>query len=393
MKKLVLIALLVSLSAIAIFGAKLVVWTSEKQVPFMKKMGEQFTKKYGVTLDVQMVNFGDIKSKFLTAAQAGEGPDIFVLAHDNMGELVANGLVEPFEFSAIDRKNYYDVAIDAFTMNGKLYGIPYAIESILMFYNKDYIKDPPKTLEQLLKYQKDFTTKDTFGLLWDVNNLYFSYPFLSGFGGYVFKWDGKQYNVKDVGLANAGAIKGGNLIKTIIENGMPSSSNYGTMDSAFKDGLCAMIINGPWAIPDYNNAGINYGVWPLANIELEKGKSLKPFAGVQGFMVNAKSKNKALAKEFIINYISTAEGAYTIYKEDPRTPARKDVAEKVIASDETAKVFRDAAIGAEPMPNVLEMGNIWSVMNGEGLVNFTNGTLTPEQALKDAVSKILANLK
>jgi len=120
MKKLVLIALLVSLSAIAIFGAKLVVWTSEKQVPFMKKMGEQFTKKYGITLDVQMVNFGDIKSKFLTAAQAGEGPDIFVLAHDNMGELVANGLVEPFEFSAVDRKNYYDVAIDAFTMNGKL---------------------------------------------------------------------------------------------------------------------------------------------------------------------------------------------------------------------------------------------------------------------------------
>jgi len=45
------------------------------------------------------------------------------------------------------------------------------------------------------------------------------------------------------------------------------------------------------------------------------------------------------------------------------------------------------------MPALHWQGCIWSVMNGEGLVNFTNGTSTPEQALKDAVSKILANLK
>ena len=48
-------------------------WSSEKQQDFIRKIGQEFTRDTGVTVEVQQITFGDIKTKYLTAAQAGEG--------------------------------------------------------------------------------------------------------------------------------------------------------------------------------------------------------------------------------------------------------------------------------------------------------------------------------
>ncbi|RKX51678.1 MAG: maltose ABC transporter substrate-binding protein, partial [Thermotoga sp.] len=122
MKKLILL-ILVIFSVMLMAQPKLVIWCSEKQVDVLQKLGEEFRAKYGVEVEVQQVDFGSIKPKFLTAAPAGEGADIIVGAHDWVGELVVNGLLEPIpEFA--DMKYFYDTAINAFSYGGKLYGLP-----------------------------------------------------------------------------------------------------------------------------------------------------------------------------------------------------------------------------------------------------------------------------
>ena len=75
----VLVLLIVMLSFVS---AKLVIWSSENQIPALEKLAADFESDYGIQVEIQQVNFGDIKSKFLTAAPAGEGPDIIVGAHD-----------------------------------------------------------------------------------------------------------------------------------------------------------------------------------------------------------------------------------------------------------------------------------------------------------------------
>ncbi|HBF69296.1 MAG TPA: maltose ABC transporter substrate-binding protein, partial [Thermotoga sp.] len=152
MKKFLVIALLV-VSLVVLAQPKLTIWCSEKQVDILQKLGEEFKAKYGVEVEVQYVNFQDIKSKFLTAAPEGQGADIIVGAHDWVGELAVNGLIEPIpNFS--DLKNFYETALNAFSYGGKLYGIPYAMEAIALIYNKDYVPEPPKTMDELIEIAK-----------------------------------------------------------------------------------------------------------------------------------------------------------------------------------------------------------------------------------------------
>ncbi|KLO22903.1 MULTISPECIES: maltose/maltodextrin ABC transporter substrate-binding protein MalE [unclassified Marinitoga] len=400
MKKAAVLTLLVLFVFTSIFAVsnKIVVWSSEKQVDFMKAFGEKFTRDTGILVEVQQVNFGDIKSKFLTAAQAGEGPDIIVGAHDWVGELVENGLIDSIPFSAIETDKFAQSGLNAFTVNGKLYGVPYAIEAVALLYNKDYVEEAPKTIEDLKAIAGEYTTDETLGFVYDAGNFYFSYGFIAGNGGYVFKWTKENgYDVNNIGLANDGAIKGAELIKSFFDEGLiPQGANYGTMDSMFKDGLAAMIINGPWAVKDYINAGIDFGVLPLTELKLSDGHYGKPFVGVQGLMVNARSENKALAKEFVINYLATKEGIYEFYLADPRLPARTDVA-KIIEEKggpvpkEIVDAFVKSAAGGEPMPNVPEMGSVWGPM-GDALSQIINGQLEPAQALKEAVEKIKTSI-
>ena len=67
------------------------------------------------------------------------------------------GWVEPLDdlFTQVELDEYLASAIDSATINNKLYGIPYRIDSGMLYYRKDlldkYSIDPPSTWEQLIK--------------------------------------------------------------------------------------------------------------------------------------------------------------------------------------------------------------------------------------------------
>lgn len=374
---------------------KITIWTSEAQVPILKRLADQYRARYGVQVDVVQVNFGDIKPKFLTAAPAGEGPDIIVGAHDWVGELVVNGLLEPIQ-NLPDRDKYFPTPLEGFTYGGRLYGIPYAFDGPALIYNKDYVKTPPKTFDELIalakKIEKDYGG-EVRGFIYDYKNFYFSSFAFFGMGGYVFGKDKTgKLNVRDIGLANRGAIDALKLIKRLVdEKILTPGDNYNTMDGLFKDGLAAMIINGPWAVPGWKQAGINFDVAPIP--DLPGGRKPRPFFGAQGFMVNAKSRNKLFALDFLTKFIATREIMFQIWQADPRCPSRIDVNEEVMKRDPITKKFADfLGTYGLPMPNVPEMAAVWGAM-GDALAKALDQGVAPEKALADAVAQIRAQIK
>ncbi len=390
MKRIFVSILVVSLLMFGVVYAstpgKLVIWSSEKQVEVLQKLGAEFEAEYGVPVEVKQMNFGDIKTKFITSAPSGEGPDIIVGAHDWVGELVTDGLLEPITYmSPKDKAQFADVALKAFTYNGKLYGVPYAVEAVALIYNKALVPTPPKTMKELFSLARKLTTGEQVGFMYDVTNFYFSFPILSAKGGYVFKDTPTGLDVHDIGLANEGAIAGGKLIAEMRkENIIPKGANYNIMDGLFKEGLLGMEINGPWARKDYKNAGINYGVVPIPTID---GSVPKPFVGVQGFMISSKSENKMMAIEFLANFATSKDSELELYYGDPRIPARKDVLDEIKDKDPDLAGFGASAANGIPMPNVPEMGAVWGNM-GDALNLIFNLKDTPEHALKTAVEKI-----
>lgn len=383
--------LFVLLLVLSFASAKLVIWSSENQIPALEKLAADFESDYGIQVEIQQVNFGDIKSKFLTAAPAGEGPDIIVGAHDWVGELAINGLIEPIPFLP-EADQYYDVTLDAFSYGGNLYGVPYTVEAIAIIYNKDLVFEAPKTISELEELAFEAADDEVVGLIYAVGDFYHSAPFILGRGGYIFKETAAGLDVTDIGLNNEGAIAGGNLIKSWFDKGLvPGGPNYNLMDSLFKDGLAAFIINGIWATPSYRDAGIDYAILPFSEITFDDGTTPRPFVGVQGFMINSKSPNKLEATEFVVNYIGSFDGQYGMFLGERRGTARADVF-AFIEADAGPELYdvlqfsKSASVGT-PMPNVPEMASVWGAM-GDALGLIINGQDTVENAFNSAVEKI-----
>ena len=82
--------------------------------------------------------------------------------------------------------DYYDIAIGAFSIDGTLYGLPYAVEGMALFRNTDLVPDAPATFDDLL------AACDALGDAIDnclgvpAGDAYANQAFVQGFGGYVF---------------------------------------------------------------------------------------------------------------------------------------------------------------------------------------------------------------
>jgi maltose-binding protein MalE len=358
------------------------IWADGNRSKVLKTLGESFTKKYNVPVRVQEVS--DIRQNFKIAGPAGNGPDILVGAHDWIGELVANGLLKNLDLG--DKSKGFDpVGLKGFTYEGKLYGMPYATEAIALYYNKDLVKEVPKTWEDLKKVAKDLqdSKKVENGIILMQGDAYHNEPMLTGFGGYIFGRDKDgNYDPKDLGVDSAGGLAAAKEIGDLVKSGLLKGGfSYDATMTAFKGGKAAFIITGPWQLADFRKAGVNYGV---AKIPPMKGV-VRPFVGVQGFMVNAKSKNDALSTAFLTEFVATKEAMQALFDADPRPSAWLEV--KDATKDADIATFGASAADGDPMPAIPAMASVWDAM-GNAYTALLQGKGEPEQVMKDAAKAI-----
>lgn len=366
---------------------KLLVWINgDKGYNGLQKVGDEFAKKTGVQVVVEHPE--DAPGKFQQAAAAGKGPDIWIWAHDRIGEWIAGGLLQPLSPSKKALADIDPLALKAFIVGGKTWGYPISIEAVSLIYNKDLVPTPPKTFEEIAALDKKLSAQGKKAILWDYNNTYFTWPLLAANGGYAFKAkaDG-SYDPADTGVNNAGAIKGAEVIDRLVKGGvMPKGAGYADMESGINQGKIAMMINGPWAWDNLKKSKINFGV---AKIPSVAGKKAAPFVGVMGAMVSKASPNRDVAVEFIENYMLSVDGLKTINADVPLgTPASKKLFAE-LKSDPNIQATMASAQDGSPMPNNPEMGRFWSSMQS-ALQNMTEGRQSPKEALDAAAKRISA---
>ncbi len=102
-------------------GGELVIWADDKRAAALKPLADQFAADNGVTVTIEAIA-ADIIPNFLTASQAGTAPDVVVWAHDVVGDLVANGAIDPVQLS--NPADFDPLAIQGMTFDGQLYGDP-----------------------------------------------------------------------------------------------------------------------------------------------------------------------------------------------------------------------------------------------------------------------------
>lgn len=364
----------------------LTLWVDEIRAPYMLELGQAFETEYGVPVAVHQLGFGDIRDQLQLRGPAGEGPDIIIGAHDWLGQLVDNGLVAPLDLG--DKSAMVnEVALQAFTYDGELYGLPYASEAIALYYNTELVPEAPATWDELkqiaLQLQEDGEVEQGYVLQTGPADPYHSYPILSGHGGYIFgRDDAGSYDPSDVGLDSEGGLAYANELNQLITDGvLRADVNYDTMISLFLSGDSAMFMTGPWALPQLREAGVAFDVAPIPMMDEQP----RPFVGVQGFMVSAFAPEGLLAQTFLSEYVATDETMATLFEADPRPPTWLAQAEAI--DDEQVLAFAESAGNGDPMPAIPEMSAVWTDWTDALNLIFAQSQ-DPEEAMTDAAESI-----
>jgi arabinogalactan oligomer/maltooligosaccharide transport system substrate-binding protein len=346
-------------------GGSLVIWADDKRTAALKPFAEQFGRDNGVTVEVKAVS-QDLQTNFVTASQAGSGPDVVVGAHDWIGNLVQNGAIDPVQLSAEQKAAFQEIAVKGVTFNGQLYGVPYAVENLALIRNTDLAPDAPQTIEDLVAAGKALKTAGKASEIMCLQvgqngDAYHIYPLYTSAGGSLFgtKSNG-DYDPADLGVTKPEAVAAFDKIRALGEKGagaLKRSIGSENAISTFTGKKCAFLVSGPWAITDIKKAGLKYDITPVPGFA--GGQPAQPFVGVQAFYVASKGKNKAVAQEFVANYVTRPELAKALYEAEPRPPALSAALEQVKASDPDAQKFLEAGKGGAILPAIPEMAAIW----------------------------------
>lgn len=363
---------------------KLVIWINgDKGYNGLAEVGKQFEKDTGIKVTVEHPD--KLEEKYPQVAATGGGPDIIFWAHDRFGGYAQSGLLAEVSPDQAFKDKLFPFTWDAVTFNGKLIGYPVAVEALSLIYNKDLIKEAPKTWEEIPALDTSLRAKGKSAIMWNLQEPYFTWPIIAADGGYAYKYENGKYNIKDTGVNNEGSRAGLQFIIDLVKNKhINADTDYSIAEAAFNKGQTAMTIDGPWAWSNLDKSKINYGVALLPSFH---GKPSKPFVGVLTAGINAASPNKELAKEFLENYLITDNGLSAVNKDKPLgAVALKSYQEKMEKDPRIAATMANSKNG-EIMPNIPQMSAFWYAERN-AIINAVNGRQTVPQALKDVESRI-----
>ena len=360
---------------------------------YLKENIKDFEEKNNVKVEISDNTdmFGMLDALALDGP-AGNGADVYIAPNDRVGALAKAGHLS--EVKLLDDAKYDDKDKQGVSIDGKVYGAPSVIETIIMYYNKDLLKEAPKSFDDLMALSKDDKYKfegeegKNVAFLGQLTNFYYSYGVLSGYGGYVFGKNGTD--PKDIGLNNDKSVEAINYISDWYKNVWPKGmldvkSSYDFLKQSFIDGKTAAVIAGPWEAKAFKDAKVNLGAAKLPS--LPGGNEYKPFAGGKAWVISEYSENKELAQKFL-DWASSEEQQNKLYKGFGEVPANH-VAREAAAKDgnEITKAVIDTFANAVPMPNIPQMAEVWP--GAENLIfDAASGNKSAKEAADAAVELI-----
>ncbi len=368
----------------------LTLWFTVEGTKGLRAVGERFTAETGVPLIIETPDPQDGPSRFQQSAGAGKGPDLYVYAHDRVGEWAAAGLLHAVNPSRAFAADIEPLAWQGFTQRGRIWGYPMALEAITLVYNKALVKTPPTSFEEVFALDAALRPQGKRAILWDYTNTYFTWPLMAAHGGYAYKARGDgTFDAQNIGVSNPGAQVGAELLNRLLREGlMPAGSGYAEMEAAVAQGRVAMMLNGPWSWVNLQRVGLDFGVAPLPRVV---GQPAVPFVGVKGVFINRATRQREVAVEFVERHMLSLDGLRRINQAEPLgAPASQAFSQELLAQPvvgpRIAGILQSARAGAIT-PSNPEMGRFWSAMK-TALTNLSEGRQSPTQALQGAALRM-----
>lgn len=330
-----------------------------------KRALEQIVNNYNASqkkLRIKMLGipYDAYADKINAAIPRGHGPDLFIFAHDRVGDWAKNGIIEKITFwvNGPLLARFIPKTVKMLAYNNALYGLPLAFKSLALFYNKKLIKTPPTNTNDMIALAKKLTQrkKQKFGLAYEATDLYRHVLWMHGFGAFVLGQGGK------LGVKKDASIKALNFAKDLAlkHKILPDEPSSQLITFLFNKGQAAMVINGPWFRGEIHPK-VQYGVVPLPVVSSTK-KPAAPFLTSEAVFINRYGKKKKLAFE-VMKYLTSNQAALIRMKIGKQTVANQASYKTAFAKkDPIIQAFYKQMLNAVPTPNTPEMRLVWSPM-------------------------------
>ncbi len=332
------------------------------------------------------IPFDAFVSKLEAAAPQGNGPDLFIFAHERVGAWASFGgpggtpLVAPLDGEATG--GLHPATVEAFTYEGHLYGLPLAYKCLALFSNRALVAEPPATTDELVAFARRFRDaspagRPRYAIAWQATEPFFHAPWMHGFGGGFFAEDGRAVQLDRPGNARSMA-----WVRALLREGLIPDEATGTLvTNLFNQGLAAMVVNGPWFLGEID-PGVDFAVSPLPVVS-ETGRPAAPFLSVEGVMLSGYARHPQAARALARWLVAPEQAVARAVKGRQSVATMAAYDDPRVAADPVLSAFRAQLDRTVPMPNRPEMAMTWEPM-ARALRKVMRGALDPEEAVAGA---------
>jgi multiple sugar transport system substrate-binding protein len=301
-------------------------------------------------------NASDVaREMFLTALEGGADDfDVFAIDVVWAPEFARAGWLadlSPAFPSEKLRQEFLPGAVEAVTLDGRVYAVPWFLDVGLLYYRTDLVPRAPKTYGELRDFARAAMQRDPrlSGFLWQGRqyeglncNVFES---IWGHGGELLE---NGHMALDTDAARAGVQWLRETITTGLSPRSVTSSGEEETRRAFQDGRAVFLRNWPYVWAEVQQAGSavkgKVGFAPLPSVSGAPGPGT---LGGWQLAVNAHSSPaKRRAAERLVAFLTSHEAAVDLALHYSRIPARRAVYED-------SRVKADAPFIAELLPIAL----------------------------------------
>jgi len=348
-----------------------------------------------ITVKQTTFPYADYQTKVIAAQAAGNGPDVLQFFYGWLDQFQKGGVLQPLDpavFPTAEIESEFFPIITAVKRGDAYYGLPTAVRSLALFYNKKLLDEagvaPPQTLDELVSVAKATTKTDGGGNITQEgitldfagqDHQWWREVLVRQFGGEPYDADGNVAYNSDAGLKALEFYTG---LQTNEKVGMSGFMDEG--QAAFKAGLAALTIDGTFRLGSFGAiTDFDWGVVELpANADGLRSNYASYFAN--GIGSGAQGEEKAAAEKFL-QYITSDEAMQIWLKTVGELPARKSAAL-------TDANLADPIYG--PFLKALDYAHTTLFVDEAGerqtAIDMVNRVLLEDQAPKDSLAEAAA---
>lgn len=347
----------------------------------------QFEKEYGIAVDIQQIPFTAAHEKILTGHVGRSLPDVFQTGNSWIAELVTVGAIAPLPRDGVPEEDYFPGIWETNVIDGTLYGVPWYVDTRVLFYRSDMIGSPPRTWSELVAVLERLKAESDHPHFYPLHMPSNEWPqpvIFAAQRGARFISDDAHARFEEPAF-----IEAFSFYLDLYRRGLaPAISNAQVTNlyQQFGAGELAMFISGPWDVGNLRTrlTDAQQKSWSTAPLPAPDGQ---PWPGVSisggsSLVISRTSKNPEAAWK-LIEFLSRPDIQVRFHEISGDLPARRSAWKASgLQDDPQIASFRVQLDHTFALPRVPEIENIVTTVFEHGQIGIREGLTGRQAALR-----------